>query len=248
MQATDRHPHTILLVEDDPNVSSMLAERLQVRGYAVWCAGSAYEAEILADQVQPDLVIIDLMLPDVNGLVLCADLKQKRATPVIICSGTNRKDDPVLGFKLGADDFVAKPFSTDELIARIEVSLRRAALGKAVPSLVEETVQRVGELVIDQARREAMLGSRRLALTPTEYRLLCALASRPGHVISREELAKQVWAGYDADIDCALSVHMRRLRAKLHGGPIAAPALVTLRGFGYQLAQSHDGQRAIAGA
>jgi DNA-binding response OmpR family regulator len=248
MNTTARSRPNILLVEDDPAFATMLKDTLGVRGYCVWHAGTAVEAEVMADEVRPDLIIVDLMLPDTHGLVLCANLREKQPAPIIICSATKRKDDPVLGLKLGADDFIAKPFSVDELQARVEAALRRASLGTGTPAPPEEASERIGQLVIDKPRCQVRLGGREIGLTPTEYRLLCALASRPDHVLSREELAERVWGHYDPGIGRSLDVHLRRLRAKLNTGPVPPPALLTVRGFGYQLAREPRPEIAAVGA
>ena len=246
MDARENSRGTILLVEDDPTVAGMLKDRLEARGYCVWHAESAAEAEAMAGELRLDLIILDLMLPDAHGLVLCAELKEKHAAPVIICSGTKRRDDAALGFKLGADDFVAKPFSVGELEARIEAALRRASPRAAAESPPARGVQRIGELAIDHARCRVTLGGEVLRLTPTEYRLLCALADRPDEVVSRQELAEGVWGYHDSAVGRSLDVHMRRLRAKLDAGAAPPPALVTVRGFGYRLDREARGEGAAA--
>ncbi len=228
---------SVLLVEDDLCVATMLRDRLEARGYSVGHAINAAAAELMLGEICPDLIILDLMLPDTNGLVLCADFKAGRDVPIIICSATKRSDDPIIGFKLGADDFIAKPFSVDELLARMEAALRRGPTRAAKASRHPPGGQRIGELVIDQARCQVTLGCELLHLTPTEYRLLCALASRPDEVVSREELAKRVWGYHDVSVGLSLEVHMRRLRSKLNAGAVTPPPLVTLRGFGYKIVQ-----------
>jgi DNA-binding response OmpR family regulator len=220
---------TILLVEDDAALAEMLRQRLLARGYDVWHAGTAAEAEAAASEVRPTLVILDLMLPDQHGLVVCANLRERCDAPIIICSATTQEGAAVLGFRLGADDFVRKPFSTDELEARVEAVLRRTAPATDARSAGP---LRVGELVIDPARRRATVRDETLRLTPTEYRLLAALAGRPDEVVSPRELARIVWGQHDRGIERSLGVHLRRLRAKL---PAAAPRLQTMRGFGYRL-------------
>ena len=115
----------ILLIEDDAALASMLSDTLRARSYGVWQVGSAADAEVALDEVRPDLILLDLMLPDRNGLIMCAKLKARAGAPVIICSATKRKEDAAIGFQLGADDFLRKPFSVDELQARIELTLRR---------------------------------------------------------------------------------------------------------------------------
>jgi DNA-binding response OmpR family regulator len=238
MMSVSRAPRaTVLLVEDDRTLGTMLRDGLGARGYRTWHAASAAEAEALLDEVRPDLIIVDLMLPDRHGLLLCATFKERVTAPIIICSGTKRKDDPALGFKLGADDFVAKPFSVDDLEVRMEAALRRAAAPAPIELRARQRPQRIGELFIDQSRCRSTLGGEELDLTPTEYRLLCALASRPDEVFSRQELAESVWGYHDTAVARSLEVHMRRLRGKLNAGPVSPPPLVTVRGFGYQLVQ-----------
>ena len=241
MNPPDDSRATILLVEDDPAIGDMLVDRLGRSAYYVWHATSAAEAEAIADEVRPDLIIVDLALPDTHGLVLCANLKERLAAPIIICSGSKRKEDPILGFKLGADDFVAKPFSLDELEARIERALRRSVEIPSAESSSASTL-RVGELIVDQARRRVTLGGEAVPLTPTEYRLLCLLASRPDQVLARQELAEPVWGYYDTGVARSLDVHIRRLRAKLYAGPVQPPKVVAARGFGYQLVSEPAGE------
>jgi DNA-binding response OmpR family regulator len=236
MRAGRRPRATILLVEDDAAVAGMLADRLGAAGYCIWRAQTAAEAEAMVAEARPDLIILDLMLPDAHGLVLCARLREQHAVPIIICSGTRRREDPALGFKLGADDFIAKPFSLDELAVRIKAALQRAQKGAAAPSAPAGGLLRIGQLSIDPARRRVTPGGLELRLTPTEYRLLGALARSPDRVLSSEELAARVWGHYDPDIGASLGVHLRRLRAKLKAGPVPPPGLVTVRGFGYRLA------------
>jgi DNA-binding response OmpR family regulator len=248
MNAAEPPRRTILLVGDDPAVAMMLRDRLEPSGYSVWSVESATEGEAMADEVDPDLIIVDLMLPDTHGLVLCANLREKLSTPIIICSATTRKEDAILGLRLGADDFVAKPFSVDELLARVEAALRRTWSGAADSSRLKGSVQHVGQLVIDQARCRVTVGGRQVPLTPTEYRLLCALASRPDHVLSREELAERVWGSYDTGIGRSLEVHIRRLRGKLTDGTGCSSPLITHRGFGYRLVSETEQIAGVVGA
>jgi DNA-binding response OmpR family regulator len=218
----------ILVVEDDAAIASLLVDRFDSKRYRVWCAADAADAARIVDQARPDLVILDLMLPDANGLVLCADLKDELRVPIILCSATQRRDDLVLGFKLGADDFVAKPFSVAELQARVERALRRTGSASSRTTAI-------GNLVVDEARCRAMLRDQLLPLTRTEYRLLAELVSRPGQVLSHKELTESVWGYHDRAVTRSLEVHMRRLRAKLNaaGGP--PPRLISQRGFGYAI-------------
>ncbi len=236
--------HTrILVVEDDDAVAQTLLEVLAGAGYEVRLARTGAEAETIAEMQRPDLVILDLILPDVDGLVLCANLKARLEVPIIVCSATHRRRDAVLSLKLGADDFIAKPFHIDELEARVQAVLRRAQPTQATAkaSLSSGTLglpagsYQIGALTIDRLRRRAVLGSQPLHLTPTEYRLLCALAGHADHVVTREELAQLVWGYQDVSAGRAIDVHIRRLRAKLAGAGTPAPPIVSVRGLGYKM-------------
>ncbi|MGH2371367.1 MAG: response regulator transcription factor, partial [Chloroflexota bacterium] len=207
----------------------------------------------MMDEASPDLILLDLKLPDVDGLVLCADLRAQADVPIIVCSGTAEKRDSILAFKLGADDFIAKPFDADDLLARVQAVLRRAArhprpeamppyalprvAHPAAPSEATPTprVSQLGDLVLDHARRHVTLGGQPLHLTPTEYRLLAALISRPDEVLSRQELAQLVWGYQEAGVGRSIDVHIRRLRAKLDSAAVPPPMIVSVRGFGYKI-------------
>jgi two-component system response regulator MtrA len=228
---------TIMLVEDDPAVARTLTDALEPSGYRLWLAETGADAKTLLEQTRPDLIILDLMLPDVDGLVLCSGLKAIADVPIVICSATSQKRDAILGLKLGADDFIAKPFDIYELEARVEAVLRRTTQGRNVePTTTLPDHIRIGELVIDRSRRRVTLGNAPIQLTPTEYRLVSALASRPDEILSRDDLATLVWGYQDASSGRTIDVHIRRLRVKLSSGPVAAPSIVAVRGFGYKMA------------
>jgi DNA-binding response OmpR family regulator len=238
---------TIMLVEDDHAVAQTLTDTLESSGYRVWLAETGADARTLLDQTRPDLIILDLMLPDVDGLVLCSGLKAVADVPIVICSATPQKRDAILGLKLGADDFIAKPFDIYELEARVEAVLRRTSymrVAQASPSPPGHI--RVGELIIDRSRRRVTLGGEPIQLTPTEYRLVSALASRPDEILSRDDLATLVWGYQDASSGRTIDVHIRRLRVKLAQGPVPAPAIVAVRGFGYKMAIEEGANGAAA--
>ncbi|MBV9326536.1 MAG: response regulator transcription factor [Chloroflexi bacterium] len=238
---------TIMLVEDDHVVAQTLTDALESSGYRVWLAETGADARTLLEQTRPDLIILDLMLPDVDGLVLCSGLKAIADVPIVICSATPQKRDAILGLKLGADDFISKPFDIYELEARVEAVLRRTSQSRAPaanPSPPEHI--RVGELIIDRSRRRVTLGGEPIQLTPTEYRLVSALASRPDEILSRDDLATLVWGYQDASSGRTIDVHIRRLRVKLAHGPVAAPAIVAVRGFGYKMAVEEGANGAAA--
>jgi DNA-binding response OmpR family regulator len=226
---------TVLVVEPDPTSARILGDFLGARGYRVSHAGTAEAAERMVDEVQPNAIVLELILPDGHGLVLCANLRAKTAAPIIICSATKRQEDRTLGFKLGADGFIAKPFSIEELRARLEVALHRSAQGPTAGRPPNANVWRVGELIMDEADCRVTLAGEVIHVTPKEYQLLSALASRPDTLLSRKELAERVWGYYAPDVAESLAVHMRRLRGKLKATAAPSPALVAVRGFGYQL-------------
>lgn len=252
---------TILLVDDDQSVAGLLREILEGEGYSVEAVGTGSEAEAQIERLRPNLVILDIMLPDADGLMLCSRLLGQWPAPIIMLSGSRRESDRILSLRLGADDFIAKPFDTFELVARVQAVLRRAPREPGMPPtspLAPASVQSmrrepsaagsgreastqsdepitVGALVIDQRRRTVTIANEPVHLTPTENRLLTALASDPERVFSRDDLAAVLW-GYDSLGESrAVDVHIRRLRAKLEPFGNAAPPIVTVRGFGYKL-------------
>lgn len=247
MAVTEPRNRTVLLVEDDLALACMLSDALRASSYDVWHVERAGDAEAALAQVHPDLILLDLMLPDRNGLVMCARLKARAGAPLIICSATQRKDDVAIGLQLGADDFLRKPFSLDELQARMDIALRHIAAPAAPAahtSPADDQVARIGRLMIDKTRCIVTVGGEALRLTPTEYQLLSALAERDGALVSRHELAEHVWGCVDDGVMRSLDVHMRRLRAKLAAVADGGPYLVTRRGFGYQLVDELDPVRA----
>ncbi len=226
----------ILIVEDDPQIQRVLREALQDADYRVWVAGTGADGERLLSEVRPDLVLLDLVLPDVDGLVLCASLRSRWNMPIILLSGTQRQRDRVLGLKLGADDFIPKPFDLNELLARIEAVMRRSAVPVApVPEQMRSTAeaQTFGSFRIDRARRLASVATHILELTPTEFQILSLMATRPGEVFTRQELASALWDRVDVSKSRAIDVHIRRLRQKLHVPE--APVIETVWGYGYKL-------------
>jgi DNA-binding response OmpR family regulator len=224
----------ILVVEDDPETARSLSRALETYGYRVTIAGTGSEARSLIEQVRPDLIMLDLILPDTDGLVLTSALKKATNAPIIICSGRHEQVDRVLGLKLGADDFIAKPFDLDDLEARVEAVLRRASRVREVPATPSDLIQ-VDELLISPSRGTVMLGGQAVHLTPTEYRLLVVLASRPDEVLSRQTLGQLVWGYQDLGTGHLIDVHIGRLRLKLRRASRSGPLIVTVRGKGYTI-------------
>lgn len=230
---------SILVVEDDPVVARLLLDSLEMADYRVWHAANGHEARVHTERTRPDLILLDLVLPDMDGLVLCSLLKSIAGVPIIICSASSRRSDPVLSLKLGADDFVRKPFEVEDLLARIEAVLRRAPPQASATPVAQGQQRpaelRVGELVVEPARRRVTLGGELLTLTPTEFRLLTVLTAHSESVLTRDQLAQEVWGYADASNGRTIDVHVRRLRVKLSGGPVPGPSIVSARGMGYRI-------------
>jgi DNA-binding response OmpR family regulator len=224
----------ILLVEDDPATARSLTKALESSGYRFATAGTGGQARSIIVEMHPDLILLDLMLPDADGLVLTAPFKMLTDAPIIICSGRQEQVDKVLGLRLGADDFIAKPFDLEELEARIEAVLRRASRVREVTAVPADQI-RVDELVISQSRGTVILAGRRVHLTPTEYRLLVVLASRPDEVLSRQMLGQLVWGYDDLGTGHLIDVHIGRLRFKLRRSSHSGPVISTVRGKGYTM-------------
>jgi DNA-binding response OmpR family regulator len=220
----------ILVVEDDPALLSTLRGVLGSGGYRVWAAESGSEARATLEHLEPDLILLDLMLPDTDGLILAATLKTLRSTPIIIMSARNQQADRVLGLKLGADDFVSKPFELDELMARVEAVLRRATRTPAPADPIT-----IGDLTITPTRALVTLGATAVRLTPTEYRLLLALARHVDEIVSRQALLQLVWGYQDSGARHVIDVCLGRLRQKIRRARLATPRIITVRGAGFKL-------------
>jgi len=221
----------------------MLTDVLESTGYHVRVAGTGAAARVLVEQLRPDLIILDLILPDEDGLVLCSVLKNTAGVPILICSGTLRRRDAFLSLKLGADDFIAKPFDVYDLLARVEVLLRRAAQNQAADVSAPRSPLRIGDLVIDHSLHQVSLAGSLLQLTPTEYRLLAVLAARPDQVVPRDALARLVWGDPDTGTSRTIDVHIGRLRVKLSLAGATAPQIISVRGFGYKISRESREQR-----
>jgi DNA-binding response OmpR family regulator len=235
------------VVEDDAAVAYMLTDILESTGYEVVVAGTGAAARAQVEQRRPDLIILDLILPDEDGLVLCNVLKGMVSAPILVCSGTQRRRDAFLSLKLGADDFIAKPFDVYDLLARVEVLLRRAAKRQAAEPAVQRGPIRLGDLQIDHGTHLVTFGDFILRLTPTEYRLLTVLAARPEQVVPRESLARLVWGDPDTGTSRTIDVHIGRLRVKLTQAGRTAPHIISVRGFGYKIVNSGPEPPTVSG-
>ena len=228
----DRSAMRLLVVEDDARLAAYLKKGLAEEGYTVDIAGNGVDGLHLALEGRPDLIILDGMLPGIDGLGLLAALRQSRDTPVLMLTARMSVEDRVRGLKAGADDYLIKPFAFTELLARIEVLLRRARL--AEPQASAASRLSIADLTLDLARARATRAGQRLDLTSKEVQLLALLLQRQGEVLSRTEIAERVW---DVNFDHGtnvIDVAIRRLRAKIDT-PFERPLLHTVRGMGYIL-------------
>jgi two-component system response regulator MtrA len=223
----------ILIVDDEEPVATSVSELLREEGYAAKAVTDPRKAIETFSAFQPDLVILDVLMPSVDGISLCLQLRRESDVPVLFLSAKREPPDRVVGLRIGADDYIGKPFDNDELLARIGALLRR---GRA-PHDDGHGQIRFGRFVIDLGSVQAIAGDRHIALTPTEFKLLRTLAQEPGRVFTRDDLLTTVW-GYEPGSDTRLvDVHVGRLRKKLQDAEVAEVTIETSRGFGYRLTQ-----------
>jgi DNA-binding response OmpR family regulator len=233
---TDR-PGRIMVVDDDATLADVVGRYLVRDGHQVECFGDGYEAlRRIADE-PPDLVVLDLMLPGIDGLEICRRLRAQWPIPVVMLTALGEETDRVVGFETGADDYVTKPFSPRELALRVRSVLRRAR-GGGLPDAHSLGVVKDGDLVIDLAAHAATLKGSALALTSREYDLLAFLMQHPGQAFTREQLLGHVWSWTFGDTS-TVTVHIRRLREKIEPDPTMPRRLVTVWGVGYRYEPEH---------
>lgn len=220
---------SVLIVEDETALTTLLRYNLEREGYRVFEASDGEEALLLADEVSPDLIILDWMLPQLSGIEVCRRMRRRghlRNVPIVMLTARGEEPDRIRGLDTGADDYIVKPFSMSELLARIRAVMRRVR-----PSLVEDVVQ-VGEIVIDRSSHRVKRAERDVHLGPTEYRLLDQLMQHPGRVFSREQLLDTVW-GSDIYVEArTVDAHVGRLRKALNR-PGERDTIRTVRSVGY---------------
>jgi DNA-binding response OmpR family regulator len=226
--------HRILLVEDDARLATMVADYLGEAGFRAMRAGTGAAAMQLAASESFDAVVLDLMLPDADGLDLCRSLRSRSDVPILMLTARGDPLDRVVGLELGADDYLPKPFEPRELLARLRAILRR----RGAPDTAQ--VLRFGRLEIDKGAREARLDGKPRALTGHQFALLLALAERPGRVLSREALMDLTRGAALEDFDRSIDVHVSRLRAAIEDDPKHPRRILTLRGAGYVFARDQD--------
>jgi DNA-binding response OmpR family regulator len=226
-------PQTILIVDDEKRLVSLVESYLTQEGYRVATAFNGRDALAVAEKENPDLVILDIMMPEMNGYDFMRSHRAKHDTPIIMLTAKVDDDDKVIGLELGADDYVTKPFKPRELMARVRNVLRRAGKTEATGKTLK-----VSDIVLDRESREVLIGRRNVDLTPSEFDLLAALMSTPGKVFSRLDLLDVIqgvrYEGYERTID----THVKNLRSKVEADPKNPHYIETVYGVGYRLSKS----------
>ena len=222
----------VLVVEDDPTIREVVVRYLEREGLTVEAVADGRDALEAAAAHWPDLVVLDLMLPGIDGLEVCRRLRARAPVPVIMLTARGDEEDRVLGLELGADDYVVKPFSPRELMARVRAVLRRAASSEVPDGFAVTTIE-AGGLRIDLPAREVTRAGEMVTLTAREFDLLAHLARHPRRAFSREELLERVW-GYSLGDTATVTVHVRRLREKIESDPSHPAHLLTVWGVGYR--------------
>lgn len=218
-----------MLVDDEPQIIELLSSYLKKDGFNVTTATDGTKALEIAEREQPDLVLLDLMLPDIDGYEVCRALRKRSNIPIVMLTARDEETDKIVGLELGADDYITKPFSPREVLARVRAVLRRAE-----PEALEEAIIRVGNLEIDHTHHEVKKAGKLVDLTPTEFKLLEIFARSPRRVFTRLQLVEQVqgysFEGYERTIDA----HVKNLRQKIEQDPKNPRYIITVFGVGYR--------------
>ncbi|MFI5302034.1 MAG: response regulator transcription factor [Polyangiales bacterium] len=232
---------TILVVEDESSIASFVALYLKNAGYAVRTASTGNEALSLVASEQPALIVLDLMLPDIDGIEVCKRIRQDSDVPILMLTARDEDVDKIIGLEVGADDYLTKPFNPRELVARIRSILRRAAPERRERE--SETIQH-GDLLVDAGRREVHVGDEEIKLAPKEFDLLWELLDHRGLVLTRDQLLERVWGYTFAGDTRTVDVHVRQIRRKLGD----ASPVVTVWGVGYKVAPAREAHKDVAPA
>jgi two-component system alkaline phosphatase synthesis response regulator PhoP len=222
---------TILVVDDEPHIVRFVRAYLEDAGYRVVTASDGQEALFVARHEKPDLVVLDLMMPGMDGWDFMRRYRQERDTPVIMLTARVEETDQVLGLELGADDYVTKPFSPRALVARVRAVLRRAQGGPTPPAVL-----RGGDIILDREAHTVTVGGQEMDLTPTEFNLLEVLMTTPGRVFTRAELLDRVLGNESYVLERTIDAHVKNLRRKIEPNPTHPRYVITVRGAGYRFA------------
>jgi two-component system KDP operon response regulator KdpE len=240
---TSQQAATVLIVEDEGPIRRFLRTTLTAQGFRVFEASTGREAISEAAARTPDLIVLDLGLPDVNGLEVTRQLREWTSVPIIILSARNQEHDKVAALDLGADDYVTKPFGVGELLARMRVALRHTARSNGDSG---ETVFTCGELRVDLLQRSVFVGKREIHLTPIEYKLLTTLVRHAGKVLTHRQLLQEVWGPHHTQDSHYVRIYVRQLRNKLEPNPAHPRYLLTELGVGYRLRSDEDVRKPVA--
>jgi DNA-binding response OmpR family regulator len=229
-------PQTVLVVEDETSIASFVSLYLKNAGYAVRTAGTGGEALVHFAKGDVSIIVLDLMLPDMDGIDVCRRIRQRSDVPIIMLTARDEDIDKIIGLEVGADDYLTKPFNPRELVARVKSVLRRAAPDRRDR---ESAVLRHGDLVVDAGRREVKVGDDEVQLAPKEFDLLWELLDHKGLVLTRDQLLERVWGYTFAGDTRTVDVHVRQLRRKLGD----ASPIVTVWGVGYKVSPARESER-----
>ncbi len=227
---------TILAADDDPQLLRLITRNLQLEGYDVLAASDGQQALELIENNSPDLVLLDVMMPRMDGFTVCYRVREFSTVPIIIITARGQDQDKVRGLDLGADDYLTKPFSVDELLARVRAVIRRSQFTAREFTQGLRATTATGSLVIDYSQHMVMLNGREIALTPTEYRIIAYLAQNVGRVVTQDLLLEHVWGPEYAGESHMLQVNINRLRRKLEVDATQPRYILTKVGVGYSLA------------
>jgi len=226
----------VLIVEDDPNTARLVQTYLEREGFSTLIAHDGRQGLEMAVRHEPMFVILDLMLPEIDGWEVCRRLRAASSVPILMLTARQEEIDRIMGLSIGADDYVAKPFSPRELVERVKAILRRARPDTGAG----REVLRVAGLVLDVGKHKVSLDGRPILLTSSEYKLLHALMVSPGRVFSRDELLERIYRHGETVVDRVIDVHIGKLRQKIESDPANPRFILTVRGFGYKFAEEGE--------
>jgi len=227
---------TLVVADDDPGLLRLMTRNLQLEGFDVLAASEGQQALELIENTAPDLVLLDVMMPRMDGFTVCSRVREFSAVPIIIVTARGQDQDKVRGLDLGADDYLTKPFSVEELLARVRAVLRRSELSTMEHTQGLQATTATGTLTVDYSQHLVMLNGREIALTPTEYRILAYLSQNVGRVVTQDLLLEQVWGQEYLGESHMLQVNINRLRHKVEVDATQPRYILTKVGVGYSLA------------
>jgi len=229
----DTKNNTVLIVEDDPNTANLVKTYLELEGFATLTAHNGLDALDLAEDASVCFIILDIMIPDLDGWEVCRRVRKSSDVPILMLTAREEEIDRVMGLSIGADDYVVKPFSPRELVERVKAILRRVRPVEGQPP--DEL--RHGDLIFNHIKHKVTVAGKPVQLTISEYKLLHTLIKRPGRVFSRDELLAEFYAYGESVVDRVIDVHIGKLRQKIEKNPAQPRYILTVRGFGYKFAE-----------